>query len=98
MGQAASAPPRGPKPGLTVEQIVGAAVALADEEGIEQLSMRKVADRLGTGAMSLYRYVPGKTELLELMYDTIHAEHRARRRPTARGARASKRSRTAAAR
>ena len=65
---------RGPKPGLTVEQIVRTAVTLADEEGLEQLSMRKVADRLGTGAMSLYRYVPGKTELLELMYDAIHAE------------------------
>jgi len=65
---------RGPKPGLTTEQIVKAAIALADEEGLEQFSMRKVADRLGTGAMSLYRYVPGKTELLELMYDAIHAE------------------------
>ena len=36
--------------------------------------MRKVADRLGTGAMSLYRYVPSKAELLDLMLDTIHGE------------------------
>ena len=36
--------------------------------------MRKVAERLGTGAMSLYRYVPSKAELLDLMLDTIHGE------------------------
>jgi AcrR family transcriptional regulator len=65
---------RGPKPGLTVERIVATAIALADEEGLEQLSMRKVADKLGTGAMSLYRYVPSKAELLDLMLDTIHGE------------------------
>lgn len=66
--------PRGPKPTLTLEQIVGAAVALADAEGIENVSMRRVAERLGVGAMSLYRYVPSKAELLDLMLDTIHAE------------------------
>ncbi len=65
---------RGPKPGLTVERIVAAAIELADAEGLEAASMRRVADRLGVGAMSLYRYVPGKTELLELMLDTIHGE------------------------
>jgi len=67
--------PRGKKPGLTIEQIVEAAIALADEEGIENVSMRRVAERLGAGAMSLYRYVPSKAELLDLMLDTIHAEH-----------------------
>ena len=60
---------RGPKPGLTVEQIVAAAIELADAEGLEAASMRRVAERLGVGAMSLYRYVPGKTELLDLMLD-----------------------------
>jgi AcrR family transcriptional regulator len=65
---------RGPKPGLTVERIVEAAITLADEEGLEALSMRKVAERLGKGAMSLYRYVPGKAELLDLMLDAIHGE------------------------
>ena len=65
---------RGPKPGLTVQQIVDTAIQLADEEGLDALSMRKVADRLGTGAMSLYRYVPSKAELLDLMLDTIHGE------------------------
>jgi AcrR family transcriptional regulator len=66
---------RGPKPTLTIEQIVEVAVALADAEGIENVSMRRVAERLGVGAMSLYRYVPSKAELLDLMLDTIHAEH-----------------------
>ena len=68
---------RGPKRGLTVERIVTAAIELADAEGLDAASMRRVADRLGVGAMSLYRYVPGKTELLELMLDTIHGEDRA---------------------
>jgi AcrR family transcriptional regulator len=68
-------PPKGPKPALTVPQIVDAAIAVADAEGLEALSMRKVADKLGVGAMSLYRYIPGKSELLELMLDAIHAEH-----------------------
>jgi AcrR family transcriptional regulator len=66
---------KGPKPTLTVPRIVEAAIALADSDGLEAVSMRRVADRLNVGAMSLYRYVPGKAELLELMLDTIHAEH-----------------------
>ncbi|MDT0268186.1 TetR/AcrR family transcriptional regulator [Streptomyces sp. DSM 44915] len=64
---------RGPKPGLSLEGIVTAAVALADREGVEALSMRKVAAELGVGTMSLYRYVPGKTELLHLMIDQVAA-------------------------
>lgn len=55
--------------GLTVQKIVLAGMEMADEKGIEQLSMRKVAERLGVGAMSLYTYVPGKSELLDLMLD-----------------------------
>ncbi|HEX6026041.1 MAG TPA: TetR/AcrR family transcriptional regulator [Solirubrobacter sp.] len=65
---------RGPKPGLTVERIVQAGLELADAEGLEAVSMRRVADRLGVGAMSLYRYVPGKTELLDLMLDAVYAD------------------------
>ena len=65
---------RGPKPGLTVERIVQAAIELADAEGLEAASMRRVAERLGVGAMSLYRYIPGKTELLDLMLDAVHAD------------------------
>ncbi|MEU9333947.1 TetR/AcrR family transcriptional regulator [Streptomyces sp. NPDC048290] len=64
-------PSRGPKPGLTLERIIEAAVGVADTEGLEALSMRRVAAELGTGAMSLYRYVPGKAELLDLMLDRV---------------------------
>lgn len=63
---------RGPKPGLTLERIVAAAVGLADREGLAALSMRKVAAELGVGTMSLYRYVPGKGELLDLMLDHVN--------------------------
>ena len=57
-----------------MEQIVEQAIVLADAEGIDNVSMRRVAERLGVGAMSLYRYVPSKAELLDVM-DTIHGEH-----------------------
>jgi AcrR family transcriptional regulator len=74
---------RGPKPGLTVERIVRAAIEVADAEGLAALSMRRVADQLGVGTMSLYTYVPGKAELIDVMLDAVHAEPeaaRARRR------------------
>jgi AcrR family transcriptional regulator len=65
---------RGPKPGLTVRGIVRAAIDLADSEGLDALSMRRVAERLGVGTMSLYTYVPGKSELVDVMLDAIHLE------------------------
>jgi AcrR family transcriptional regulator len=68
------APARGPKPGLSVERIVAVAIQVADAEGLSALSMRRVAERLGVGTMSLYTYVPGKEELLDLMVDTVLAE------------------------
>ncbi|WUH98295.1 TetR/AcrR family transcriptional regulator [Spirillospora sp. NBC_00431] len=68
-------PARGRPPGLSLDRIVAAAVEVADglalAEGIEALSMRRVATRLGVGTMSLYRYVPGKSELLDLMLDRV---------------------------
>lgn len=67
-------PARKSKHDLSVAKIVAVGVALADEAGIEALSMRKVAQKLGVGAMSLYTYVPGKAELVEVMIDTLHAE------------------------
>ncbi|MFJ7786624.1 MULTISPECIES: TetR/AcrR family transcriptional regulator [Streptomyces] len=67
-------PARGPKPALTLERIVTAAVTLADAEGLDALSMRRLATDLGTGTMSLYRYVPGKPELLDLMVDRVQGE------------------------
>ncbi|MFC4590179.1 TetR/AcrR family transcriptional regulator [Sphaerisporangium corydalis] len=62
---------RGPRQGLTVDMVVDAAITLADVEGLEALTMRRVAQALGAGAMSLYTYVPGKAELLDLMLDTV---------------------------
>lgn len=67
-------PSRGRRPAFTLEQIVGTAVALADAEGLAAVSMRRIAERLGCTTMSLYRYVPGKAELLDLMTDAVMAE------------------------
>jgi AcrR family transcriptional regulator len=64
----------GPKPALTIDEIVDAAVAIADEEGMPALSMRAVGQRLGRSGMSLYTYVPNKSELVDLMYDHVHGE------------------------
>lgn len=65
---------RGPKPALSVEVIVAAAIAVADEQGMAALSMRAVGERLGRTAMALYTYVPSKSELVDLMYDSALAE------------------------
>lgn len=67
-------PRRGPKPRLTVDGIAKVAIELADEEGLAALSMRKVAERLGVTAMSLYTYVPSKAELIDVMLDRVCAE------------------------
>ncbi|MEY9877144.1 AcrR family transcriptional regulator [Streptacidiphilus sp. MAP12-33] len=65
---------RGPQPSLSVESVVGAAVALADAEGLESVSMRRIAAELGVGTMSLYRYVETKDDLLDLMIDHVMGE------------------------
>lgn len=62
-------PSRGPKPGLSLEQIIDTGIRVADAEGLAAVSMRRVADELGFTTMSLYRYVPSKTDLLELMIE-----------------------------
>jgi AcrR family transcriptional regulator len=67
-------PTRGPKQGLTLDRIVAAAVGLADDAGIDALTMRRVAEALEVGAMSLYTYVPGKAELVDLMLDHVYGE------------------------
>jgi AcrR family transcriptional regulator len=64
-------PRRGPRPRLSVDAVVEAAIALADEAGLEAVTMRAVAERLGVSAMTLYTYVPGKAELLDLMLDAL---------------------------
>jgi AcrR family transcriptional regulator len=60
---------RGPKPGLSVDAIVKTAVAIADAEGLEAVSMARVAQELGFTTMSLYRHVTSKEELLQLMWN-----------------------------
>ncbi|MEU1806508.1 TetR/AcrR family transcriptional regulator [Streptomyces sp. NPDC019937] len=67
-------PKQGRRPAFTLEQIVRTAVGIADAEGLAAVSMRRVAERLGCIAMSLYRYVPGKAELLDLMTDSVMGE------------------------
>lgn len=54
--------------------IVGAAMKLADRDGIEAVSMRSVAGALGAGTMSLYRYVAGKDDLLDLILDAAYGQ------------------------
>jgi AcrR family transcriptional regulator len=61
-------------PPLTQEGIVEAALRVADEEGFEAVSMRRVAKELGVGAMTLYTYVKSKEELIALMSDAMIGE------------------------
>lgn len=65
---------RGGRRDLSVDRIVRTAIDLADREGLVALSMRRVAEGLGVGTMSLYTYVPGKAELIDLMLDTTYGE------------------------
>ncbi|MGP8301717.1 TetR/AcrR family transcriptional regulator C-terminal domain-containing protein [Streptomyces inhibens] len=62
-------PSRGPKPALSLERITRTAIALADAGGLGAVSMQRVAGELDFTKMSLYRYVPGKSELVALMID-----------------------------
>jgi AcrR family transcriptional regulator len=62
-------PTKGPKRGLSLEQVVEAGIRVANAEGLAGVSMSRVAKELGTSAMSLYRYVAAKEELLWLMID-----------------------------
>ncbi|MEV0270639.1 TetR/AcrR family transcriptional regulator C-terminal domain-containing protein [Hamadaea sp. NPDC050747] len=62
-------PKRGPRPALTTEQIARTGIEIADAEGLAAVSMQRVAADLGYTKMSLYRYVPGKAELVALMAD-----------------------------
>lgn len=65
---------RGPKPALSVDQVVRAAIDVADAEGLEAVSMARVAESLGYSSMALYRYVASKDELLALMADAAAAD------------------------
>lgn len=70
----AGEPKRGPRPSLSAGVVGTTALALADEGGLAALSMRALGARLGVAAMALYRYVPSKEVLLELVLEAAYAE------------------------
>ncbi len=63
---------RGPKPGRSIEEIGAAAVAIADADGLDAVSMKGVATAIGLTTMSLYRYVDSKDELYAVMLDVAY--------------------------
>jgi AcrR family transcriptional regulator len=65
---------RGQRPALSRKQIVDVAILIADEEGLDAVSMRRLARELRSGAMSIYHYFQSREELLDLMGDTISGE------------------------
>jgi AcrR family transcriptional regulator len=65
---------RGPRPRFSREDVARAAVALADAEGLDAVTFRAIATRLGTGVMSLYSYVPDKQALVYEMAELVSAE------------------------
>jgi AcrR family transcriptional regulator len=69
-----SEPATEPRARLSKERVLQAAIALVGRDGIESLTMRKLADELGAGAMSLYHYVPNKEQLLDGMVDVVFGE------------------------
>ncbi|HEX6469303.1 MAG TPA: TetR/AcrR family transcriptional regulator [Streptosporangiaceae bacterium] len=69
-----SRPPRGPRPTLTLDQIAAAAVGIADADGLDAVTMRRLAARLDVATMSLYRYVKNKEDVYALMLDAVARE------------------------
>ncbi|HVT69935.1 MAG TPA: TetR/AcrR family transcriptional regulator C-terminal domain-containing protein, partial [Trebonia sp.] len=65
---------RGPRPRYSRQDVARAAVAIADGDGLDAVTFRAVAARLGTGAMSLYSYVPDKQALVDDMVELVSAE------------------------
>lgn len=70
------------RPALSREQVVNAAIELADERGLEGMSTRRIAGRLGAGATSMYWHVPSKDDLHELMFDAAMGELELPERPS----------------
>lgn len=64
-----SQPTRGPKPGVTPDGVVQAAMQIADEDGIAAVTMNAVATRLGFTTMAIYRYFPNKETLFDAIVD-----------------------------
>ncbi len=66
-------PRKGPRRALTLDQVIGAAIEVADADGLDALTIRRVAQALNTSPMTIYTHVPGKAELLDLMVDAVYA-------------------------
>ncbi|WP_225726497.1 MULTISPECIES: TetR/AcrR family transcriptional regulator [unclassified Nocardia] len=73
---------REPRQALSREQIVRVALDIADSEGLQAVSMRRIAAKLGTTAMSLYRHVSDKEDLLDLLVDEVYGETELPERPS----------------
>jgi AcrR family transcriptional regulator len=67
----AAGPRRGPTPKASLDDLVGAAITIADAEGLGAVSTRRVADLVGISPMSFYTHIPSKNELLDLMVDAV---------------------------
>lgn len=61
---------RGPKPSVSAHQIARAAIHVADEEGLQAVTMQRIAGEIGLTTMALYRYVSSKSDLFDLMIDS----------------------------
>ncbi|HEY6738411.1 MAG TPA: TetR/AcrR family transcriptional regulator [Actinopolymorphaceae bacterium] len=63
---------RGPKQSHNLDEVIDTAIGIADESGLDGVTMRSVAQALRVAPMSIYTYVPGKAELLDLMLDAVY--------------------------
>ncbi|MFC7492964.1 MULTISPECIES: TetR/AcrR family transcriptional regulator [unclassified Nocardioides] len=72
LGAEDEGPKRGRRPKVSVDEVVDAAIELADRDGLEALSMRPLAEHLGIGAMTLYSYVASRDDLVVLMVDQVY--------------------------
>jgi AcrR family transcriptional regulator len=72
---------RGPKPKANLHDIIAAAIAIADTEGLAAVSTRRVAEAVGISPMSFYTYIPGKAELLDLMLDAAAVDPEGKQAP-----------------
>jgi AcrR family transcriptional regulator len=72
----------GRRPGYSRAQITQVATKIADADGLDAATMRRIAQELGTGAMSLYRYVPKRDDLIDLMIDAVVDEIQLPERPS----------------
>jgi AcrR family transcriptional regulator len=64
-------PKRGPRPSVSKEEIARTAILLADNEGLPAVTMQRIAREVGLTTMAIYRYFPGKADMVALMIDSV---------------------------